>query len=142
MKCTLRTETLAFWRLKVPSSDFSLPFTVHAIVLPLIHGYAPFQAPLDTCLFPFAHASFGHEPSLDSLDPLCLLNRQTLLCQALKSRFALQGIPALWEGKAGSICHFAFPLFCSVWGSQDTQMLGNTARKMPLSHPLLVCPKC
>ena len=28
-------------------------------------------------------------------------------------------------------------LFYSIWGSQDTQMLGNTARKMSLSHPLL-----
>ena len=39
-------------------------------------------------------------------------------------------------GKAGSICHFAFSL-CSVWRSQDTEMLGKTARKVLLSHPFL-----
>ena len=42
--------------------------------------------------------------------------------------------------RQGRFVIFALPLFCSVWGSQDTQMLGNTARKMPLSHPFLGAP--
>ena len=74
---TLWTETLEFWRLKVPNSRFALhglalpKFTVCAPSLPLIHGLcAFFQAALDACL--------------DS----------PLLCQPLSSRFALHGLRA------------------------------------------------
>ena len=47
----------------------------------------------------------------------------------------------LWRGKQGRFVIFRFPLFCSVWGSQITQMLGKTARKVSLSHPFLRTPK-
>ena len=33
-----------------------------------------------------------------------------------------------------------FPLFRSVWGFQDNQMLGKSARKVSLSHPFLSAP--
>ena len=42
--------------------------------------------------------------------------------------------------KQGRFVILRFPLFCSVWGSQDTQMLGKTARKVSLSHPFLYAP--
>ena len=35
-----------------------------------------------------------------------------------------------------------FPLFCSVWGSLDTQMLGKNSTKNVIVTPLFVCPKC
>ena len=43
-----------------------------------------------------------------------------------------------WEGKRGSICPFAFPLFYSILGFQDAQMLGKTAPKVSLSNPFRV----
>ena len=47
----------------------------------------------------------------------------------------------MWGGvKQGRFVIFRFPLFCSGWGSQDAQMLGRTARKVPLSHPFLCAP--
>ena len=49
-------------------------------------------------------------------------------------------LPDSWGGKTGSICHFALPLFCSTWGSQDTQMLGRE-HKISHSHTLFVCPE-
>ena len=52
----------------------------------------------------------------------------------------LFGRGVMGGGKTGSICHFPFSLVCSVRGSQDTQMPGETARKMSLSHPLLCDP--
>ena len=45
------------------------------------------------------------------------------------------------EGKQGRFVILPFPLLCSVWGSQDTQMLGKTARKVSLSHPFLGVPQ-
>ena len=42
--------------------------------------------------------------------------------------------------KQGRFVILRFPLFCSVWGSQDAQMLGNTARKVALSRPFLCAP--
>ena len=39
--------------------------------------------------------------------------------------------------KEGRFVSLRFPLFCSVWGSQDTHMLGKTAREVSLSHPFL-----
>ena len=48
MKCTLWTETLEFWRFKVPNSRFALHgwappwFTVCALFLPLIHSLCTF----------------------------------------------------------------------------------------------------
>ena len=56
MKCTMLTETLEFWELKVPSSRFALhglappEFTVCALFLPLIHGLCAFFMPLLTCV--------------------------------------------------------------------------------------------
>ena len=47
----------------------------------------------------------------------------------------------LWGGKRGRFVILRFPLFCSVWGSKDTQMLGKTARKMLFSHPFLCVPQ-
>ena len=42
------------------------------------------------------------------------------------------------RGKTGSICRFAFsPCFAVFRDSQDTQMLGNTARQMSLLRPFL-----
>ena len=44
--------------------------------------------------------------------------------------------------KQGRFVILRCALFCSIWGSQITQMLGKTARKGSLSHPFLcVCPK-
>ena len=37
--------------------------------------------------------------------------------------------------KQGRFGILRFPLFCSVWGFQDNQMLGKTAREMSLSRP-------
>ena len=34
----------------------------------------------------------------------------------------------------------AFPFFYSIWGSQDTQMLGETARNVSFSHPFSSVP--
>ena len=54
MKCTLWTETLEFWRWKMPNSRFALhglappSFTVCAPFLPLIHGWCAFFRPLLT----------------------------------------------------------------------------------------------
>ena len=42
--------------------------------------------------------------------------------------------------KQGRFVILRFPLFCSVWGFQDNQMLGKPARKVSLSHPLLCAP--
>ena len=42
--------------------------------------------------------------------------------------------------KQGRFVILRFPLFCSVWGSQTTQIQGKTARKVSLSHPLLCAP--
>ena len=39
--------------------------------------------------------------------------------------------------KQGRFVILRFRFFCSVWGPQDAQMLGKTARKVLLSHPLL-----
>ena len=49
-------------------------------------------------------------------------------------------VEPLWGVKQGRFVIFRFPLFCSVWGSQDTQMLGKTARKTSLSYPALCAP--
>ena len=43
--------------------------------------------------------------------------------------------------KQGRFVILRFPLFCSVWGSQDTQMLGKTARKVSLPHPFFCVPQ-
>ena len=40
--------------------------------------------------------------------------------------------------KQGRFVIFRFPLSCSVSGSQDTQMPGETAGKVSLSHPFCV----
>ena len=48
-----------------------------------------------------------------------------------KGRFkgALEGVSCEGGGvKQGRFVILRFPLFCSVWGFQDTQMLGKTAR--------------
>ena len=42
--------------------------------------------------------------------------------------------------KQGRFVILRFPLFCSVGGSQDTQMPGKTARKVSLSH-LFLCAR-
>ena len=42
--------------------------------------------------------------------------------------------------KQGRFVILRFPLFCSVWGSQDTHMLGKTARKVSLSPPFSCAP--
>ena len=42
--------------------------------------------------------------------------------------------------KKGRFVIFAFPLFYSILGFQDAQMLGKTARKMSLSNPFLCAP--
>ena len=46
----------------------------------------------------------------------------------------------VWGVKQAGFVILRFPLFCSVWGSQDIQMLGRTARKVSLSHPFLCAP--
>ena len=95
MKCTLWTETLEFWRLKVPNSRFALHVLIHglcAICMPINSRFMRvFQAHLETCL--------------DS----------PLLCQPLSSlRFALHGLRAFKHraslkgggyGKGGGIPH-------------------------------------
>ena len=50
------------------------------------------------------------------------------------------GDGGVWEGKTGSICHFAFSLVYNILGFQNSQMLGKTERKMSLSHPFLCAP--
>ena len=44
-------------------------------------------------------------------------------------------------GKEGSICHFVFPLFYSVSGSQDAQILGKNSTKSVTVTPLFVRPQ-
>ena len=39
-----------------------------------------------------------------------------------------------------SICHFAFSLLYSIWGSHDTQVLGRIAREVSLSHCFWCAP--
>ena len=43
-------------------------------------------------------------------------------------------------GKTESIVILGFPLFCSVWGSQDTQMPGKAAQKSVIVTPFLCAP--
>ena len=79
MKCTLSTEALEFWRLKVPTSRFALihgSCATFAFNLRFMHLY---QAALDTCL------------------------NGPLLCQPLSSRFALHGLRALERSKSQEI---------------------------------------
>ena len=44
------------------------------------------------------------------------------------------------RAKKGRFVIFAFPLFYSILGFPDTQMLGKTARKVSLSNPFLCAP--
>ena len=43
--------------------------------------------------------------------------------------------------KQGRFVILRFPLFCSVSGSQDTQMRGKNSPKSVIVTPVLVCPK-
>ena len=44
----------------------------------------------------------------------------------------------VWGGKTGSICHLAFsPLFDSIWGFHDAQMLGKQHEKCHCHTPFL-----
>ena len=42
--------------------------------------------------------------------------------------------------KRGRFVILRFPLFYSIWGPHDTEMLGKTTRNVPLSHPFLCAP--
>ena len=44
--------------------------------------------------------------------------------------------------KQGRFVILRFPFFCSVWGFQNTQMLGKNSTKSVIVTPLFVCPKC
>ena len=45
-----------------------------------------------------------------------------------------------WEGKTGSICHFAFSLVLQCLEVPTYPDAGKTARKMSLSRPFLCVP--
>ena len=49
--------------------------------------------------------------------------------------------PPLWQGKAGSICHLTFPLFCSVWGPKIPKCWDKQHATCHCHSPFWVPPK-
>ena len=50
--------------------------------------------------------------------------------------------PPLWEGKTGSICHFAFSLVLQCLGVPRYPDAWKNSTKSVTVTPLFVCPKC
>ena len=48
----------------------------------------------------------------------------------------------VWEGKKGSICHFAFSLVLQCLGIPRYPDAGKNSTKSVIVTPLFVCPKC
>ena len=55
--------------------------------------------------------------------------------------FQLKG-GGVWEGKTGSICHFAFSLVLQCLGVPEYPDAGKNSTKSVTVTPLFACPKC
>ena len=116
------------WEECCENSEFGVLEGVLARVLLLI----PFQGKPTPSQHPRRHPEFPqhssqHPPQLFSEVPICLFLQQAALFPRVKQ---------------GRFVILHFPLFCNVWGSQDTQMPRKKQHKKCHCHTPFVCPRC
>ena len=93
------------------------------------------------CATPYSARGGGqHGFATARICHLTLNGIQTAQFKGTDRHTCIHGYTCGGGGQTGSICHCACPSFCRIWGSQDTQMLGKTARKVSLS-PFVCAPK-